>query len=383
MFEELAREIKEVAALEPDTLDDEALTAAVVELAHLEARFTAARNRLTGAWDRRGAWRHDGARSATAALATQTREPKAECGSRLWLERALRHLPLVHEALGAGDITIAHARSLARARNPRTAVLLVRDQAMLLDHAMRLSFGDFSRVLDYWMLHADPDGAEESDMERRARRHVNLDETIDGAYAGTTFLDPISGAIVATELQRLEQALFETDWAEAKARLGRDPRPGELARTPGNRRADALVEMAQRSAIAPADGKLPKPLFQILLGSDAFSHLTQLASGQVLPPTALLPWLASADIERYLFDGTPQRVISVSYRRSFQGALRDLIKVRDQFCYHHTCDIPAHRCQIDHIDPHSAGGITSQHNGRLACGYHNRLRHRRPPPPAG
>ena len=121
----------------------------------------------------------------------------------------------------------------------------------------------------------------------------------------------------------------------------------------------------------------------MLLGSDAFSHVLQLASGQVLPPSALLPWLSSADLERYLFDGTRQRVISVSYRRTFDGALRDLIKVRDQFCYHRTCDEPAHRCQIDHIEPWAAGGVTAQGNGRLACGFHNRLRQRRrgrPPP---
>ena len=121
-------------------------------------------------------------------------------------------------------------------------------------------------------------------------------------WSGNTLLDPISGEIVGAELERREQELFEADWADAKARLGRDPRPGELDRTPGQRRADALVEMARRSATAPAGGKAPKPLFQVLLGSDAFSHLLQLARGQVLPPTALLPWLSSADLERYLPD---------------------------------------------------------------------------------
>ncbi|MGL1102697.1 HNH endonuclease, partial [Vibrio parahaemolyticus] len=30
------------------------------------------------------------------------------------------------------------------------------------------------------------------------------------------------------------------------------------------------------------------------------------------------------------------------------------------------------RCQGDHIIPYTQGGITSQENGRLACGYHNR-----------
>ena len=353
-----------------------------VELAKVESRLVAARNRILGEWDRRAAWASGGARSAAAALAHRTREPKNECGARLWLERALTHLPLVREGWRSGDLTIAHARLLARARNARTAELLARDEAMLVDQAMRLSFGDFTRALAYWTMHADPDGASESDLDRRARRRVSFDTTLSGMGSGSILLDPVSTEAVGGELERLSREQFEVDWAKAKAKLGRDPRLSDLERTADQRRADALVEMARRSAAAPPNGKAPKPLFQDRLGSDAFSHLVQLASGQVLPPSALLPWLSSADIERYLFDGTPQRVISVSYRRTFDGALRDLIKVRDQFCYHETCDIPADRCQIDHIEPWAAGGIAAQENGRVACDHHNRLRHRRRPPPA-
>ena len=381
MFPSLAIEIKELQQLRLEAVGDEELGEVIRELGRLEAMLTAERNRLIGEWDRRGAWRSTGAKSASSALASMDRSPKAECGARVKLERSLRDLPAVREAYRAGDIREAHARLLARARNPRSAMAMARDEAMLVDQAMTLPFSQFTRVVDYWLQRADPDGADDSDLERRERRHVSLDRTLAGMWSGTTLLDPISGEIVGTELERREQELFETDWAEAKERLGRDPRPGELARTPGQRRADALVEMARRSAAYEHDGKAAGPLFQVLLGSDAFSHLLQLASGQVLPPSALLPWLSSADLERYLFDGTRERVISVSYRRSFDGALRDLIKVRDQFCYHETCDEPSHRCQVDHVEPWAAGGITAQGNGRLACGFHNRLRHRRRRPP--
>ena len=382
MFESLLVEIKELQQLAIDGLDDEELTEAIVELGRAETQLIAARSRLLGSWDQRGAWRATEAKSASAALAYLDRAPKGECASRLRLERSLRELPLVREAFRAGDIREEHARVLARARNRRSAVAMARDEAMLVHHAMSLSFAEFSRVVDYWLQHADPDGAEEGDLERRERRHVTLDQTIHGTWSGSVLLDPISGEAVGGELARLEQKLFEAEWAEAKARLGRDPRVGELARSPGQRRADALVEMAERSAAS--DGKTARPLFQVILGSDAFSHLLQLASGQVLSPSALLPWISSADLERYLFDGTPQRVISVSYRRTFEGALRDLIKVRDQFCHHRTCDEPAHRCQIDHIEPWALGGITAQENGRVACGFHNRLedRLRRRGPPA-
>ncbi|MDQ2826492.1 MAG: HNH endonuclease [Actinomycetota bacterium] len=56
--------------------------------------------------------------------------------------------------------------------------------------------------------------------------------------------------------------------------------------------------------------------------------------------------------------------------------------MRDRECFHPFCELPAERCQIDHVQPWSAGGLTTESNGRLACGVHNRARHRQRPPPA-
>lgn len=377
MFDALAREIKELHQLDLDSMSGEELQVASLELDRLSSSFDAARTAVQAAFDRRRSWADAGARSCSAFLARETGRPKSECASRLALGRALRHLPLAAVAWAAGEISEAHVRKLLSLRSRRTVEALARAEAMLVHQAQTLTFAEFAQLVEYWRMHADPDGAEESDIERRDRRRVSLDQTFSGMWSGAMLLDPISGEIVGNELERRERALFEADWAAAKARLGRDPLVGELDRSPDQRRADALVEMARRSASVPAGGKAPKPLFQVLLGSDAFSHLLQLASGQVLPPEALLPWLSDADLERYLFDGTRERVISVSYRRTFTGALRDLIQVRDQLCYHRYCDVPSHLCQIDHIEPWAAGGITAQENGRAACGFHNHLRQRR------
>jgi len=50
------------------------------------------------------------------------------------------------------------------------------------------------------------------------------------------------------------------------------------------------------------------------------------------------------------------------------------VQVRDQECFHITCDIPADQCQVDHIEPWAAGGLTITDNGRPACAFHNRQR---------
>jgi HNH endonuclease len=66
-------------------------------------------------------------------------------------------------------------------------------------------------------------------------------------------------------------------------------------------------------------------------------------------------------------------------RRLFSGATRRALELRDRECAHPFCDTPADLCQADHIDPFSHGGLTTQENGRLLCGFHNRLRNHDPP----
>ncbi len=81
--------------------------------------------------------------------------------------------------------------------------------------------------------------------------------------------------------------------------------------------------------------------------------------------------------ERIVFDGR-SRVMDVGVaQRGFTGATRRAVEVRDRECFHELCDVPAERCQVDHIQPYSAGGLTVDDNGRAACGYHNGHRHRR------
>jgi hypothetical protein len=40
----------------------------------------------------------------------------------------------------------------------------------------------------------------------------------------------------------------------------------------------------------------------------------------------------------------------------------------------------ADKCQADHVITWNQGGKTEQENGRLLCGFHNRLRNGREPP---
>jgi Domain of unknown function (DUF222) len=247
----------------------------------------------------------------------------------------------------------------------------------LVDQATKLGFEDFTRVLAYWKQLADPDGAEASEEEKKAAREVFLTSSFNGMWLGQMTLDPINGAIVSCELDRLEHELFEADCAQAKERLGRAGRLDELARTSAQRRADALVEMATRSRSAPAEGTRPAPLFSVLVGFETLhGMICELENATVLHPSALKPWMDSAYFERAIFSLGNR--IDVSVRsRFFTGGTRRAIELRDRICTHPHCYEPAENCQVDHIETYASGGLTTLDNGRLLCGFHNRLRNQR------
>ena len=233
-------------------------------------------------------------------------------------------------------------------------------EQFLVDLCRSPFFNVAYKGIEYWKQLADRDAADRDAASVRDGRHLNAslgwrrELVINGA------LDPLGGEIVKTELDRIcEQLRIQ------------DQRDG-VTRTATQRRADALVEMAVRSATAPADGLRPRPLLTITIGIDPFNHLCQTAAGTVIAPGVLIPYLADADIERIVYD-PPKRRLEASYRRSFVGAIRRIIEVRDDHCQHPSgCDEPASRCDVDHILPRSHGGITCLCNGQLLCAHHNR-----------
>jgi hypothetical protein len=356
-----------------------------VEALHRQlARFESFVTEVAAAFDAAGEWSADGARTAASWLSSRCRVPRPVARRRVRMGRKLRHLPECARAWREGRIGTAQAAALVGARGHRTEEALTRDESMLVEQATRLGFEDFARAVSYWTQLADPEGADADEVERRDRRRVFLESSLDGMWLGQMTLDPISGAIVSGELERLERELLESDSAEAKERLGRRPRLDELARTAGQRRADALVEMATRSRTAPADGVRPAPLFSVFVGYETLhGRICELENGTVIAPGATDRWVDSAYFERAIFRLGNR--IDVSVRaRLFTGGTRRAIELRDRMCTHPTCYEPAEYCEGDHIQPWSEGGPTTQENGRLLCGFHNRLRKQanrvRPPP---
>jgi hypothetical protein len=390
----LATAIDALLTLDPDTLDDAALADAVVGLHRQQARLAAATARLTAASDARQVWAGDGSRSCGAWVARRCRLPVGQARAGVWLGRRLRAMPATAEAFATGDIGQRHAAVLASLAGGRTAECYARDEVMLVGFACKMAWPDFCRAVEYWRQCADPDGGERDAAHDQALRRVHLAEGLRGTGHLEGLLTPLGRVTVVGALGRIEQELFEADWASARAEHGGAATACHLSRTPAQRRHDALVEMARRAVAAAPDGKRPRPLVSVLVGYETFKgRICEFADGTVTTPGTVASLLDVALIERVVFDG-PSRVIDLGRARRFTGAVRRALEVRDRHCTHPGCDLPTQRCQGDHIQPWSDGGSTTGDNGQLRCGHHNRWRWRygdgdppaataQPPPDAG
>ena len=291
------------------------------------------------------------------------------------MARKLRTMPHTRAALEAGDITVDHARRLERANRGRFRAMFTRDEELLVELATKTEcWIDFHREITYWEQLADDNAAEADASGRHAGRYVSLSETLDGRFRLDGNMDPIGGTEVDTVLSGIERELFEEDWAVAVAEYGAgNVTLDKLRRTAGQRRHDALVEMARRAKAAPADGQKPAPLVTVVVDYPTLlGRICELFNKTVITPGQVADLLSEADIERVVFNPAGRPIDIGRRRRFFTGATRRAIEILDRSCTHEAgCDVPADECDIDHIKPYSDGGETIVDNGRARCKPHN------------
>ncbi len=299
-------------------------------------------------------------------------------GVALRVGRVLIEMPETSARWAAGHIGAEHATAISSVRTDDTKVAFGEWEGWLARPAVDLDMRGLRKVLARWRLEVDPGCDEPERIERDRNAHVSA--SFQGTVVIDAVLDAIGGAAFKTVFDGIVEELFHGDWADAKTRLGRDPLASELTRTPAQRRADALVLMAERAHTAnPSAAARLRPLVIVVAGLDALAGgLAELWNETPLTARQLARILATdPDLERYVY-GPGQIPIAHNPRhRFFTGKLRQAIQVRDRHCTARGCDQPAEHCDIDHIKPIATGGTTRPDNGRVACNPDNRARPRR------
>jgi hypothetical protein len=396
--EGLAAEV--VAVLEalaaPEGLDDVSLAEAVTGLVRVRSLVDAVTAGFVARWDARRLWADDGSRSAGARLGRDA-GCRRQSGTRLvHVARTLRSMPLVAEAWREGRISTDHVERLVRACTPERAEEFVEAEANLVTVAELGHWPVFDKAVAMFETGADDkrtDPTNPDDVAKRAKReraHRNARPVrIGDRFELIGSLDKTGGQIFSDTWERIRHELWEADLAQARRACGPDATNAEIAaavaeiRTPAQRSADALVEMATRAGTAPADGQRPRPLISVVVSKDELcGPIRELFNGLVLSRLEVAQLLFEADFERIVFGPAGQPVEVASTQRFFTGGWRRAVEVRDRVCQHPTCDITAEYCHVDHIIEHNDGGPTTVDNGRLLCPTHNHQRPGRQPPPA-
>jgi hypothetical protein len=340
---------------------------AALQLERVRAKFSVAETTIARDYQTSMEWKAKGALHPSGVVAATHRVPARACTKPFTLGHRLAELPALRAALAAGQVTVTHRDRLLAVDNPRTHAALVWDHEEMVGWARTLGWNDFCARLQWWLFEQDPDGKDPG-VETRG---LDLAQTWQDRWVVRGELDAIGGSIFAKVLKAIEQELFEADWKTAEEQLEREPLVHELGRTPRQRRADALVVMAERAALYQGDGKAVI-LLSVLLGSESLTRACQLANGIRLTPGQIAPYLDDdrTHIETVLLD-TKMRTIDASNRRVFEGVLKRIALYLSGGCFHAFCDRPPSECQADHRIPHSKGGPTELWNGQGGCKRHN------------
>ena len=100
--------------------------------------------------------------------------------------------------------------------------------------------------------------------------------------------------------------------------------------------------------------------------------------GQFLPVADIHRLARTSTLVRIVMDADRQVLDMGRKVRLATPAQRRAVFARYTTCWVDGCPLPAHLCQLDHVDNWSDGGHTNQDNLGPACQFHNRHRYRHP-----
>ncbi|MPZ88699.1 MAG: DUF222 domain-containing protein [Nitriliruptorales bacterium] len=231
----LASALDALAGVDLVAEGDRELLDSAMRLQQEANRLAGQQLRLLDAVDRRDAHVRDGAVTTASWLRGSTRQDHGQATHQAEAARRLRHLPRLRHALEAGTVTLAHVTAVTRAAVPRRIEAIAAVEPTLVELACAAQPRDVRRAVRHVRDAVDPDGSAAASLREGPdeRRHLDLRYTFDGLWEIHGTLDTVQGELLATALDALETP----DPADT---------PPLQRRAAGQRRADALAELARR-----------------------------------------------------------------------------------------------------------------------------------------
>ena len=299
--------------------------------------------------------------------------------------RALPALPRVSAAMQRGQISYAKVRAITRVATADT-------EASLLDLALAGNCAHVERVVRAWR-RVDRVQAAHETATKHLNRQLSTWVDDDGMVVIRGRLTPEVGALVQRALEVAADRLFR----ETSGSSTGDAVAEEV--TPAQRRADALVLLAESALAANFEGGTAGDRYQVVLhvstaesgdratesgadqatpvgaaASDAFDGALEVDHGAVyvsMETSKRLACDASLVHMHHAPDGT---VLDISRKtRTIPPSIRRALAARDTSCRFPGCT--SRRCDAHHVQHWANGGATRLDNLVLLCRRHHRAVH--------
>jgi hypothetical protein len=223
----LASAVDELLAVDPHSLSGPALGEQIVEARRQINRAEAAYYQLLVTFDRTGAAIAD--HGSTAAWARTELHLSPSVASRdVHLARDLADaLPATRTAMADGDLSPAHAHVITSLRGMITDEALVSTEPHIVDYARQSTPKELRAVVAHVAHSYAPDKVLGNDQDAYENRSFHASTTIGGIGVGNYVLHPVGHELVMTAIHAASRPVTGDD------------------RTPTQRRADALVTIAE------------------------------------------------------------------------------------------------------------------------------------------
>ena len=307
----------------------------------------------------------DGALNPKPWLRWECHLSPSAASDRVEVSEQLASLPQTTAAFGDGEISYQHAAMIARTAEKLGDKMESNAEAILVTAAKDMDLARF-RIVTVQLRHfMDPDSVLMDANDSNELRFLHLSQTLDGVFYLNGRFDAEGGATLQTALNAISGP----------------PESGDK-RTPKQRRADALVELARRQL---DHGDLPevggqRPHLSVFVDAHTLakqpgSAAAELEWAQPIPAETARRLACDAAITPILRGPESNQPQAGSTTRVPAGSQRKALVVRDRGCRFPRCDRPPDWTDAHHIRHWADGGKTELDNLVLLCRRHHRMVH--------
>jgi hypothetical protein len=312
-------------------------------------------------FDQSGEYRSDGAIDVIGWLRSRCHLSGGAAVERVGIARQLEQLPQTKQAFASGELAYHHVAVMARTAEHVGAAAVRKAESSLLSLAGTMDPGKFTDVAKNFEHRVDAQAVLAEANRAHQRRYLNISEPLDGMVRLDGQLDAEAGAIVRNTL------------------YAGGPPAADDQRTPGQRRADRLVDLCLKKGGNGADGAGPRPHLIIRASLETLAGLSNAPAGEIdgggtLPAETVQRLACDCALTRITGKGELEAEITRATRTT-PPATRRALAARDRGCVAETCDRPPRWTDSHHVQHWTRNGPTIMSNLILLCRPHHRMVH--------